>query len=409
MAAVAGLRGTGDWGADERPKNFREMILWRNPNGTAPMFAFMARVQKESTDDPEFSWWDEPNELVRLTVNGALGTGDTIVAVDSVDPSASAPKTHWGVASHLVPGDLLLVEPAADNATFNHEVIQVVSVISDTQFTVKRGASGTTAAVIANDASLLKIGSAYAEGTASPKAASRNPIKYFNYTQIFKTAYELTGTAEQTRTRTGDPLQNDKRRKAFDHSRDIELALLFGQRSETTGANGKPVRTMNGLRKQVGNVTVFSSAVTISTLLNAVSPVFDFDSAAGNSRVAFAGNTALNEINKVIQTDANSQIQWGGKIKQFGMDLRELVFPQGSLFIRTHPLLSRHALYQKSMFLIDFSTIRWRPMKARDTKFMDNIQAKDEDVRKGQWMTEGGLEVQGGGLTSAYLGNISAT
>ena len=48
-------------------------------------------------------------------------------------------------------------------------------------------------------------------------------------------------------------------------------------------------------------------------------------------------------------------------------------------------------------------------MKARDTKFMDNIQAKDEDVRKGQWMTEGGLEVQGGGLTSAYLGNISAT
>lgn len=27
--AVAGLRGTGDWATDERPKNFREMILWR--------------------------------------------------------------------------------------------------------------------------------------------------------------------------------------------------------------------------------------------------------------------------------------------------------------------------------------------------------------------------------------------
>lgn len=27
--AVAGLRGTGDWAMDERPKNFREMILWR--------------------------------------------------------------------------------------------------------------------------------------------------------------------------------------------------------------------------------------------------------------------------------------------------------------------------------------------------------------------------------------------
>ncbi|KKL16903.1 hypothetical protein LCGC14_2490890, partial [marine sediment metagenome] len=64
MAAVAGLRGTGDWGSDERPKNFREMILWRNPNGTSPIFALMSRVQKESVNDPEFSWWDEPNDIV---------------------------------------------------------------------------------------------------------------------------------------------------------------------------------------------------------------------------------------------------------------------------------------------------------------------------------------------------------
>jgi len=56
MAAVAGLRGTGDWATDERPKNFREYILWRSPNGTAPIFALMSRVQKESVNDPEFSW-----------------------------------------------------------------------------------------------------------------------------------------------------------------------------------------------------------------------------------------------------------------------------------------------------------------------------------------------------------------
>ncbi len=29
MTAVAGLRGTGDFGTDERPKSFREYILWR--------------------------------------------------------------------------------------------------------------------------------------------------------------------------------------------------------------------------------------------------------------------------------------------------------------------------------------------------------------------------------------------
>ena len=54
--AVMGLRGTGDWGTDERPKNFREMILWRDPNGSAPLTALMAKMGKETTDDPEFSW-----------------------------------------------------------------------------------------------------------------------------------------------------------------------------------------------------------------------------------------------------------------------------------------------------------------------------------------------------------------
>lgn len=56
MSAIAGLRGTGDWATDERPKNFREYILFRNPNGTAPLFAMTAKMKKETVDDPEFSW-----------------------------------------------------------------------------------------------------------------------------------------------------------------------------------------------------------------------------------------------------------------------------------------------------------------------------------------------------------------
>ena len=43
--AFAGLRGTGDWGTDERPKNFRELILWRDPNGTTPLTAIMSRLK----------------------------------------------------------------------------------------------------------------------------------------------------------------------------------------------------------------------------------------------------------------------------------------------------------------------------------------------------------------------------
>ena len=62
---------------------------------------------------------------------------------------------------------------------------------SATQFTALRGVGGTTAAAIADDLYLLLIGSAYAEGTAAPSATSRNPIKFYNYTQIFKNSYEF--------------------------------------------------------------------------------------------------------------------------------------------------------------------------------------------------------------------------
>jgi hypothetical protein len=411
MAAVAGLRGTGDWATDERPKNFREMILFRSPNGTAPIFGLMSKVQKDSTDDPEFSWWDEPNDLVRLTVNGALGSGDTTVVIDSADPSTSAPGNVWGVAKHLKAGDLLLVEPTADAAAFTHEYLEVTSVLSDTAFMVSRGAAGSTAGAIANDASLLLVGSVYAEGTGAPRAASRNPIKYSNYTQIFKDVYEITGTAEETRTRTGDPIKNDKKRKAFDHARGIELALLFGRKSETTGDNGKPKRTFDGIRRFIPtqNTTIMAGADTLNHFLDAVYPIFDFDTEAGDTRIGFCGNGALNGLNKAIMSASGQSainVNFQGQVKVYGMNFNEYVLPQGRLLLKTHPLMNRHALYKNSMFMIDFSALRWRPMKNRDTKFKDNIQNPDEDVRRGQWMTEGGIEVRYGGLTCGYIGDM---
>lgn len=412
MAAVAGLRGTGDWGTDERPKNFRELILWRNPNGSAPLFALSAKSQKESTDDPEFSWWDEPNDLLRLQVAGALDSDDQVVTIDSSDPSSSSPGNVWGLATHLVPGDHLLVEPLVDNATFDHEIIEVLTVVSSTVFTVKRGAAGTSAGTIANDVFLLKIGNAFAEGTAEPDAASRNPIKYSNFTQIFKSVYEITRTASKTRTRTGDPLKNDKKRKAFDHARDIEMAMLFGQKSEITGANGKPKRTMDGLRKFIpAATTTILSAWNLEDFLDAVSPVFDFDTPAGDTRIAFCGNSALNEFNKKIAAASGHtaiDLKVDQNATQFGVNFTRYQLPQGSLLLKTHPLMNRHALYKNSMFIVDFSAIRWRPLSGGDTKFMDNIQNKGEDAIRGQWLTEAGMEVRYGGLTCGYIGGFGS-
>lgn len=411
MSGIGGLRGTGDFGTDERPKDFRESILFFNPNGEAPIFALSAKAGKRVVKDAEFSWWNEGNALVRLQVNGAAAATDTIINVDTLDPTSTTLGANYGTASHLKPGDVLMVEPAADAAVFTPELIEVDNVLSDTQFTARRGAGGSTAATIADNIFLTLIGSAYAEGTGAPRAVSRNPIKFFNYTQIFKNTYELTGTVDHTEFRTGNPWSNDKKRKAYDHSRDIEMSILFGRRSETTGDNGKPKRTFGGLRTFIpaSNTTVFGAPVTPNSFIDSIAPVFDFNTGAGDTRVMFVGNQAAIELGKVFNNATNVHIATTERVKVYGIHFQEVIVPQGRLLIKTHPLLSRHGLYKKSGFIIDFDALKWAPLQGRDTKAKDDVQDADEDVRRGFFQTEGGIEVGYGGLTSAYLGNISFT
>lgn len=408
--AVAGLRGTGDWGTDERPKDFRESILFYSPNGNAPIFALSSKAGKKTVNDPEFSWWAEANTLFRLQVNGALDSAATTVIVDSADPTSSTMGALYGTAAHLKHGDLLLVEKA-DQATFDNEIIMVDNVVSATQFVVKRGQAGTSAASIGDDAFLTLIGSAYAEGTSVPKATSKNPVKFTNYIQIFKDTYELTGTADKTTTRTGAAWSNDKKRKLHKHSADIELSIMFGRKYETTGENGKPLRFMGGLREQIPstNTTVFGAPVTAASFEDAVAPAFNFDFGGGDTRIGFMGNVARSALGRVIQATTGVRMELGSVVKVYGVAFQEFIMPMGRVLLKSHPLLSIHPRYQKSAFILDFSAIKYTTMKGRpDGKIYDDVQAKDEDVRRGYIQTDCSLAVDGGGLSQVYLGNIAA-
>lgn len=417
MSGIAGLRGTGDFGTDERPKDFREGILFFNPNGEAPIFALSAKAGKRVVKDPEFAWWSEGNALVRLRVSVTAAATDTLITVDTLDPTGTTLGVNYGTATHLKPGDLLVVEPATsatESGTYAPEMLEVDNVLSDTQFTAKRGVAGSTAGSITSTTFVTLIGSSYAEGTGAPKAVSRNPIKFFNYTQIFKNTYELTGTADKTNFRTGDPWSNDKKRKGYDHSRDIEMSILFGRRSEVTGDNGKPKRTMGGLRTFIpaANTTIFptlTSTTAVNALLDSLSMVFDFNTGAGDTRMAFLGNAAAITLGKIFNGATNVRINTTERVRVYGIDFQELILPSGRILFKTHPLMSRHGIYKNSAFICDFDAIKWAPLSGRDTKATDDVQTKDEDVRRGFYMTEGGLEVDYGGLTMAYLGNINIT
>ena len=398
MPAIAGLRGSGDWGPDERPKDYRESILWLEPNGQSPLNALLSKMGSQSPADPEFNWWEEKLDHVRLQANGALNTSETSLTVDAG-------------AMNCVAGDLFIVESAG--GIFLGEVIQVnAEPTSDTALTIKRGAAGTTPAAIADNAYQTKIGSAFAEGTRSPRASTRHPVKLKNYCQIFKTTYEITETAAKiSNIRTGDTVKNDKKRKLFDVMRDMEMAMIYGRAHETTGSNGKPLRTTGGLLSFLTtHRTNFGGgsgqvAWNEDNLIDFFAQVFDFDGqGAGNQRLAFVGNTGLTAIKKLARNSSSTRLNFDKVATPvYGMNFTRWVLPQGEIYFRTHPLFNAHPEMSKAMMVINPAGIKERPF--RSLTYKDNVQENDSDTKKGQWLAETGLEVNHE-ETMAFAGNL---
>jgi hypothetical protein len=292
--------------------------------------------------------------------------------------------------------------------SYVNEILVVSAVSGATTVVFARAQSGTTAIPIANGINLVKIGNVFAEGSSAPSSSTRNPTKMYNFCQIFKTTYDITNTARLTKTRTGDPVKNDKKRKMFDHSVAMEMAFLFGKRYETTGSNGKPLRFTGGLLWALSQyassmITVFATTPTETTFTDAVYRVFDYDSGAGNERIVFAGNGALNSLNKLAATQSRTRVNFDGIVDVYGMKLQRWVLPQGTIYVKSHPLFNLNSRFTNDMLIIDPTALKYRTM--RDTTFKDNIQANDADEQKGQWLSEVGLELEHA-KTMGYISNF---
>ena len=190
--------------------------------------------------------------------------------------------------------------------------------------------------------------------------------------------------------------------------------------------NGKPLRTFGGILTQIptSRKTIFTTNLDFENFLEAVYRVFEYSTNAGDERIMLGGNVALNALNKMVNRQPGggagsgpATINWGGPVKAYGMNLRELILPQGRLLIRTHPLLNRHGryvagtwtpgIYNASCWILDFSVVEYVSLKGRDTRTKDDVQNDDEDVRRGFIQSDCSLQLDKGGLTCAYLGGVA--
>jgi len=424
MTAFMGMRGNGDWATNQRPENWREAILHEFPNGDAPITALTALMPSEKTDDQKFHWWTK-----RLPSQSGAVTGVYInIGLTTAYVYATHQATH-GIAGAVV--YVKMAEALAKEFREGHQVVlrdndrYDVDVVGKVVKVDYNGANSYVAVKLleADDNSaaastynlstvdrIIVVGNINPEGGAIPRAVAYDPVEYDNYCQIFRTPLEITRSARKTRLRTGDAYQEAKRECLELHSIEIEKALIFGVRTSSTGANGKPELTFDGVLSFIRrSATVAADLTTTESSMNDYSLNTGFsgqtwldggedwlDSCleylgtyAPTEVVGFCGARTLTGPAKLAKYTGNINMTPGPN-DAYGMKFTTWVNPHITVHLKKHPLMSRESSTRYSMLLFSPKNILWRIFE--DTNFLTDREARGVDATVEEFLSEMGPE-----------------
>ena len=245
VTAATTSAGVGTAPDLRRLYDFSDRVAELTPE-ESPFFVYLSKVAKDSTDDSVFRFlenrskidWTTRNFLIKGNQNGSAAVTAGTAYDLTVDTEGGA-SVDW-----LVKGMVFSVNSIDSAAGWSQVLVRVNSGVtdngSDSSFSgmvVDLSNSGiTNYNKILDNVKCQVIGTAFAEGSGSPDAWSNDIEDDYGYTQIFKTACEMSNTSIATRYR-GYANEWDRiwALKLREHKVDIERAMLFGQKARISG------------------------------------------------------------------------------------------------------------------------------------------------------------------------------
>ena len=372
MAGIQGLRGTGQFDSDFRPKNYRELFTLLEPNGNAPLNALLSMTSSEATDDPEFKNFRD--ELPSRTI---VASGSAIASATSITVAAGNDNLF------AVAGTIIV------NATTG-EVMRCTSDATATTLTVQRGIGEAAGAAISDGDELFIAGTAYEEGASAPTGVSFDATVASNFTQIFRTAFTVTNTLRATNLRTGDK-EDEMATKALKlHMQDIERAMFFGKKHEANASSSQPTRYTGGLINTISNVNDRATASGVMTEDQfdraLIEDVFAFGS---NQKIMFCGAKVAGHLQKLGKDRWQPTVVEGS----YGVNLTRYATFAGDLMVHLHPQFRQVPGMENAAVIIDFPHLKYRYMEGRDTQLLRDRQGNDADQVKHEYLSECGLEL----------------
>ena len=382
----------------------------------SPFFVYLSKVGKVPTSDSQFRFLEDRTKISiadrAFTAQAAFtaaAVGSTATATfDTTD--ATPVSVDW-----LIPG-MVISCGTVDTSTAQPEwcTVRVESVVDSGAY--------STALTVPNDAKCTVIGTAFEEGTGAPDVWSEKLENDYGYTQIFKTACEMTNTARATVYRGyADEWQRIWNLKLREHKIDIERAMLFGMRGQTAsisytdGIVGHIIANSQAELADEAQMsynsdkgylkTITAGNWSYDSLLGDFEVIFDPARGGGSSKLALASLPVVSHFNKLggfmdstikVGTDANAfGYNFERSTGSFGHRVMKIETVHGDLSMVKEPLFRGNSAGFLAM--VDLDHVSYRPLVGngvnRDTSITTNVQQADEDLRKDMILTEAGLEV----------------
>lgn len=371
-----------------RKGDFASALLQTMPTGSAPLLALTSGMESQDAVDTVITWFEENHLTGRIGITNNAASGLSFTLED---------------ASSVIAGQVYMIEASG-------EYVYIDSVAGSIA-TVTRNFAGTTTVAINGSvtvAYMQKIGTAYEEGSSKPTAFANLGFPLFNYMQIFRNAWDVTGTARAVQYLTGDIVAKNKRDASIFHSEDMERSILWGRKAIGT-LNGKPFRTMDGVVTQIkarGNSTAEGANTTWTNIDAFLRTVFSTNiKGKPNERIVFADNQVVGVLNSIAKLEGTHDLKPGQT--DFGMKINKWFTPYGDVTVMTHPLINEAQAFRGDMYILHPGAMKTRYLRRTMEDRNDSTgQRAGVDADYGVFTTEMSVEYKGA-LTGGVYENIS--
>lgn len=358
--------------ANQRVIDMSEKISLLEPDA-APLTTFLQKLNKKDCFSSKVEWLSDELKPRLTALAATAASADTTIGLTA------------GTGQYFRAGDVLRIATTGEN-------VAVTAMATDTAGVV-RAIGSVAAATAASGVDVVLVGNASQQGATIGTLKQTKLTANYNYTQIQRNPFGSTNTEAVSENYGGPELKRERGKKLLEHKVEMEHTAWFGRRHLITSGT-QPQGFCGGFSDYVTtNITsAGSNALTQTGFETFLRTGFRYGS---RNKVLFCSPLIMSGLSSFPQgrlappsPDVN---KWGVHVRKYEsgagdqvdiINLREFQDYQTAL-----------TQFGGWAFLVDMNDVRMRPLRTRDTRYMENLQAPDEDSEKHEFRTEWSIEI----------------